>query len=228
MERIPIKSWAEEDRPREKLLAKGRQALSDAELLAILIGSGSPEETAVELCRRILHSAGNNLNNLGHMSVHDLMKFKGIGEAKALTIAAALELSRRRSNTEFTRHDKITCSKDVASIFLPVLGDLLHEEFWLLFLNRSNGVLGKHKLSSGGMAGTVVDAKMIFKAALDFKASGIILCHNHPSGNLKPSDADVALTRNLKSAGKTLEINVHDHVIIAHHDFFSFADEGLI
>ncbi|MBK7850238.1 MAG: DNA repair protein RadC [Bacteroidetes bacterium] len=226
--RLSIKSWAEEDRPREKLLLKGKHSLSDAELLAILLGSGNLEETAVELSRKILSHAGNSLYSLGRMNASELMKFKGIGEAKAITIIAALELARRRKETTETELEKISSSADVAGIFQNILGDLIHEEFWVIYLNRSNKILAKQQLSSGGMSGTVVDPRMIFKAALDHKAQAIILCHNHPSGTAKPSEADIRLTKNIVEAGKVLEISVLDHVIITQKGFYSFADEGMI
>ncbi|MEO8088515.1 MAG: DNA repair protein RadC [Bacteroidota bacterium] len=228
MEHITIKSWAEEDRPREKLMMKGRHILSDAELIAILISSGNAEETAVELSKRILAGSANNLNELSRLSVHDLIKFKGIGEAKAITIVAALELSRRRKTDDILKRDQIVTSKDAVDIFQPMLGDNAHEEFWILFLNRANFVTGKHNVSSGGMTGTVVDPKMIFKAALDAKAVSIILCHNHPSGNVKPSQQDIDLTKKIVAAGKLMEISVLDHVIVAQSAFFSFADEGMM
>jgi len=228
MNHLTIKSWAEEDRPREKLLLKGKHVLSDAELVAILIGSGNAKESAVELSKRILGKSANNLNELGKVSVKELMEFKGIGEAKAITIIAALELGRRRRETEAMRREKITTSKDAADIFQPLLGDLHHEEFWMLFLNRDNLVIGKQSVSTGGMSGTVVDPKIIFKAALDQKASSVILCHNHPSGNLKPSEQDIRLTKNLVEAGKVLEISVLDHLIVTQNGCYSFADEGMI
>jgi DNA repair protein RadC len=228
MEHITIKSWAEEDRPREKLLMKGRHVLTDAELIAILISSGNAEETAVELSRRILSGSSNSLHELGRLSVHDLMKFKGIGEAKALSIVSALELGRRRKAQDKPVREQIVTSKDATDIFQPMLGDNAHEEFWVLFLNRANVVTGKHCVSSGGMTGTVVDPKMIFKAALDAKAVSIILCHNHPSGNVKPSQQDLDLTKKITAAGKLIEIAVLDHVIVSQHAFFSFADEGMM
>ena len=228
MEHITIKSWAEEDRPREKLLLKGKHILSDAELVAILISSGNAEETAVELSKRILSASGNNLNELSKLSVHDLIKFKGIGEAKAIAIVAALELSRRRKPDDKIKRKQIVTSKDAVDIFQPLLGDNTHEEFWILFLNRANFVTGKNRVSSGGMTGTVVDPKMIFSAALDAKAVSIILCHNHPSGNVKPSQQDIDLTKKIAAAGKLMEISVLDHVIVAQSAFFSFADEGMM
>lgn len=228
MEHITIKSWAEEDRPREKLMLKGKHVLSDAELIAILISSGNAEETAVELSKRILAGAENNLNELSRQSVYDLIKYKGIGEAKAITIVAALELGRRRKTEDKLNREQITTSKDAVDIFQPLLGDKAHEEFWILFLNRANHVIGKNQVSSGGMTGTVVDPKMIFKAALDAKAVSIILCHNHPSGNVKPSQQDIDLTKKILAAGKLLEISVLDHVIVSQGAYFSFADEGMM
>jgi DNA repair protein RadC len=227
-DRLTIKAWAEEDRPREKFILKGKQTLSDAELVAILISSGNVDETAVELSQRILKHAGNNLQQLSRMNVKELMQFKGIGEAKAITIAAALELGRRRKETESPKRERIQSSKDAVDIFQPMLADNVHEEFWILFLNRANNIISKKQISSGGMAGTVVDPKIIFKAALDEKASSIILCHNHPSGNLQPSEEDKKLTKRITEAGKFLEIAVLDHIIVAHSGFFSFADEGLM
>ncbi|TAH44104.1 MAG: JAB domain-containing protein [Bacteroidetes bacterium] len=227
-QKLSIKTWAEEDRPREKLILKGKHSLSDAELIAILISSGTPEETAVELARRILNDCGNDLLQLSRMNIAELMKFKGIGEAKAVSISAALELGRRRSESSQDKVEKISSSKDVVSIFQPLLGDLLHEEFWILFLNRANRIIGKQQISMGGMSGTVADPRMIFKSALDKKALAIILCHNHPSGNTQPSEADLSLTKSLHSAGKILEIAVLDHVIITQSGFYSFADEGNI
>lgn len=223
-----IKSWAEEDRPREKLLEKGRHVLTDAELIAILIGSGNQNETAVELSKRILASVGNNLNELSKLSVQELMKFKGIGEAKAISIVAALELGRRRKESEGVKREKIGTSDDVFQIMQPLLLDLPHEEFWLLMLSRSNQVIKKELISRGGVAGTVVDTKIIFKTALQNYSSSIIICHNHPSGNLKPSEADLKITQNIKEAGKIMEINLLDHLIITDDGFFSFADEGIL
>jgi DNA repair protein RadC len=223
-----IKSWAEDDRPREKLIGKGRQVLSDAELIAILIGSGNRDETAVELSKKILASTGNNLNELGKLSISDLTKFKGIGEAKAISIVAALELGRRRRETETVKRDKITCSKDVFEIMKPIMLDLPHEEFWLLVLNRSNAVIKKELISRGGVAGTVVDTKIIFKTAVENLASSIIISHNHPSGNLKPSDADIKITKSIKEAGKIMDIPLFDHVIITDSGYYSFNDEGML
>ncbi len=228
MDHLTIKSWAEEDRPREKLLLKGKHVLSDAELIAILISSGNAEETAVELSKRILGKAEQNLNELSKMSVKELMGFKGIGEAKAISIVAALELGRRRKEASATKRERITTSKDAVDIFQPLLGDYTHEEFWILFLNRANMIIGKQAVSSGGMSGTVVDPKIIFKAALDYKASSIVLCHNHPSGNIQPSEADTRLTKNIIAAGRVLEISVLDHIIVTQNSYYSFADEGMM
>lgn len=228
MDHITIKSWAEEDRPREKLMTKGKHVLSDAELIAILITSGNAGETALELSKRILAGAENNLHELSRQGVHDLIKYKGIGEAKAISIVAALELGKRRKNEDRIVREQITSSKGAVDIFQPLLGDKSHEEFWILFLNRANQVIGKNQVSSGGMTGTVVDPKMIFKAALDAKAVSIILCHNHPSGNVKPSQQDIDLTKKITSAGKLMEIIVLDHVIVSQNAYYSFADEGMV
>ncbi|MGV3706210.1 MAG: RadC family protein [Arcticibacter sp.] len=226
--KITIKSWAEEDRPREKLLSQGRRILSDAELIAILIGSGSRSETAVELSRRILASLDNDLEKLGKLSVSELSRFKGIGEAKAISIISALELGRRRreSSTSFT--DQITSSRDVYELLRRQFADLNHEEFWIVLLNRSNKVLSCHLISKGGQAGTIADPKIIFQTALENHSASIILSHNHPSGNLKPSQADLQLTRKLKDAGELLDISVLDHLIFTDASYLSFADEGLM
>lgn len=223
-----IKSWALEDRPREKLLLKGKRALSDAELLAILIRSGTRNETAVELGKRILQKANNNLNELGKLTISDLLKFKGIGEAKAISIVAALELGRRRRATEAIERKQITGSRDVFELLQPKIGDLPYEEFWVLFLNRANKVMSEICVSRGGIAGTVADTKIIFKQALERLASSIIVAHNHPSGSLRPSQSDVTLTRKLQQAGKFLEINMLDHLIITDTSYYSFADEGML
>jgi len=225
---LPIKSWAEEDRPREKLLLKGKHTLSDSELLAILIGTGNAEETAVDLARRILSAVSQDLHQLGRMNVAELKKFKGIGEAKAIAIVAALELGKRRRELQGEAQKKVTSSREAVALMQPLLGDLLHEEFWVIYLNRANAIIGKRQISMGGMSGTVADPRMIFKSALDEKAVSIILCHNHPSGNNQPSASDVQLTKNIAEAGKVLEITVLDHIIVTQHGFFSFADEGMI
>ena len=228
-EKLAITAWAEADRPREKLLTKGKQALSDAELIAILLGSGSREESAVALAQRILSSVENNLIDLGNCSLAELQKFKGIGEAKAITIAAAAELGRRRQFAERKKRPQITSSHDAYRVIAPILMDLAHEEFWILILNRKNLVIGKEKISSGGVGGTVVDAKNVFlKAIQKERSTGIILCHNHPSGNLQPSQADISLTKKLKNGGQLIDISVHDHLIISEKGYYSFADEGIM
>lgn len=226
--KITIKSWAEEDRPREKLLSQGRRTLTDAELIAILIGSGSREETAVELSRRILHSLDNDLDKLGRLSVNELSKFKGIGEAKAIAIIAALELGRRRREAESQKQVRITGSRDVYNLLSRYYSDLNHEEFWVVLLSRSNNVISRHLISKGGQSGTIADPKIIFQTALENHAAGLILSHNHPSGNLKPSQADIALTKKLCEAGGFLDLPVLDHVIFTNSSFFSFADEGMM
>lgn len=225
---LSIKSWAEEDRPREKLMMKGRSVLSDAELMAILLGSGSKNESAVSLAQKILASASNHLHELGSYSIKDLTRFKGIGEAKAITLIAALELGRRRQATEVSQKLQIKSSEDAYQIFKPHLSDLKIEEFWVLYLNRANKVIRKQKISSGGMTGTVVDTRVVFKEALDHHATCIVLCHNHPSGQLKPSQADIDLTRKLCQSGKIMDIQVVDHLIIGDAGYFSFADEGIL
>ncbi len=225
---FPIRNWSEDDRPREKLKLKGKSALSDAELLAILIGSGSRNETAVGLSQRILLSAQNNLNLLGKLSVQQLMSFKGIGEAKAITISAAMELSRRRRAEDSVELSKVTSSRTIFEIMHPILGELAHEEFWVIYLNNSNKVVHKCQLSKGGMTGTVVDVRIAFKIALEHNATGLILCHNHPSGTLTASDADKQITRKIKLASENLDIKLLDHVIITEKSYFSFADDGIL
>ncbi|WP_348799394.1 RadC family protein [Flavobacterium adhaerens] len=225
---FPITHWSEDDKPREKLMLKGKSVLSDAELIAILIGSGSRNESAVDLSKRILASVDNNLNALGKLSLTQLTNFKGIGEAKAISIIAATELGRRRKNEEVIELDKITSSKAVFEIMQPIIGELPHEEFWVLYLNNSNKVLFKTQLSKGGLTGTMVDVRIVFKIALEQNATAIILAHNHPSGKLLPSDADIQLTQKLKNAGKELDIPVLDHIIVAERGYYSFVDEGKI
>jgi len=223
-----IKYWAEDDQPREKLMLKGKAALSDAELIAILIGSGSRNESAVQLSKRILKSVDNNLNALGKLSHKQLMEFKGIGEAKAVTIAAAMELGRRRREEEGIDLKQITSSRAVFEIMQPIIGELPHEEFWIIYLNNSNKVIYKNQLSKGGLTGTVVDARLVFKTALEHNAVGIILVHNHPSGALQASEPDKQVTRQLKLAGHALDIKVLDHVIITERAYLSFADDGIL
>ena len=223
-----IKNWSDDDKPREKLVQKGRSVLSDAELIAILIGSGSRSESAVELSKRILASVDNNLNDLGKLSVKQLMAFKGIGEAKAVSIAAALEVGRRRRGEDSTKIKKIASSQDVYHILQPILGELEHEEFWILFLNNSNKVLYKAQLSKGGITGTLVDVRLVMKQALQLGAVAIILAHNHPSGTLRPSAADKQITQKIKMASETLDIKVLDHLIITQKSYYSFADEKIL
>jgi DNA repair protein RadC len=225
---LTIKDWALEDRPREKLLSKGLSSLTDAELIAILIGSGIKNESAVDLAKKILIAVKNNLNELGKLSVEDLMTSKGIGEARAITIIAALELGRRRKRADIMEKKKISGSKDVFEFFQPVLADLPYEEFWILLLNRSNKIIEKFKISQGGISGTVIDVRMILKNAIEKLASSIILCHNHPSGNLQPSEADKKITTKLKDAAGIMDMQVLDHLIIADSSFYSFADEGIL
>ncbi|WAC12337.1 RadC family protein [Dyadobacter pollutisoli] len=223
-----ILNWCEEDRPREKLVRKGRAALSDAELIAILIGSGSMEMSAVDLAKIIMASAGNNINELAKLGVKDLSKYKGIGEAKAITILAALELGRRRNDIVPTRKRKIKGSASVYEEMKQYLMDKPHEEFWILLLNRANDVMRAHQVSVGGVSGTVADIKMIFKLAIDNLASSIILVHNHPSGQLTPSPFDKLLTAQIKEAGQLLDLPVLDHMIFTDTGYYSFMDEGEI
>ncbi|MFO7620986.1 MAG: DNA repair protein RadC [Bacteroidales bacterium] len=225
---LKITEWAAEDRPREKLVQKGTASLSDAELLAILISSGTREKSAVDLGRELLMLANNNLNALGKLSVSDLTRLRGIGTARAVTIAAALELGRRRKLSEIPDTTQIKCSKDVADIFHPILSDIAHEEFWILFLNRSNKVINRMKLSQGGVSGTVTDVRMVMKKAIEYLASGIIVCHNHPSGNLSPSESDTRITQKIKEAGNLMDIQLLDHLIISDKEYYSFADNGLL
>ncbi|PHR74164.1 MAG: hypothetical protein COA67_02015 [Lutibacter sp.] len=219
-----IKNWKEDDRPREKLIVKGKSILSDAELIAILIGSGSRSESAVELSKRILASVNNNLNALARLSVERLTQFKGIGQAKAVSIVTALELGRRRRLEEALEQPKITSSKEVFEIMQPIIGDLQHEEFWVLYLNNSNKIIDKSQVSKGGITSTLVDTRLVFKKAMEISAVGIILAHNHPSGALKPSESDKKLTQKIKIAGETLDIKILDHLIITEKAYFSFAD----
>ncbi len=222
-----IKNWAEDDKPREKLMLKGKSALSDAELIAILIGSGSHKESAVDLSKRILSSV-ENLNALGKLSQQQLSTFKGIGEAKAIAIIAAMELGRRRRSEETVELKKITSSKIVFDIMQPILGELPHEEFWILYLNNSNKIIHKSQLSKGGITGTVVDIRLAFKVAIEQNATAMILIHNHPSGVLNPSDADRQITRKLKMAGENLDVSVLDHIIVTEKSYYSFKDEGIL
>lgn len=224
-----IKSWAEDDRPREKLIHKGKMALSDAELIAVLIGSGNKEESAVELAKRIMADSNNKLNELSRLSVSHLIKrYKGIGEAKAVAIVAAIELGRRRKGEVALYQNKMTSSKAVFEVLQPLIGDLNHEEFWVLYLNNSNKIIRKMQLSKGSMTGTLVDVRLVYKKALELGATFLIFAHNHPSGSLKPSTSDMRLTKKLKAAGESLDIKMLDHLIVTQSAYFSFADEGYL
>lgn len=225
---LSIKNWSQDDQPREKLRDKGKAVLSDAELVAILIGSGNRDESAVALCKRILASVDNNLNALGKLSIKQLMAFKGIGEAKAISIAAALELGRRRRLEDALQLEKVTSSRSVFNVMQPVIGDLPHEEFWILYLNNSNKIIQKNQLSKGGITGTLVDIRLVLKTALEVGAVALILCHNHPSGALHPSKSDRELTQKLKVAAESLDISILDHLIITEKAYFSFIDEGIL
>ena len=227
-QKMTIKMWAEEDRPREKLLLKGRAALSDSELIAVLIGSGNTKQSAVDLSKEILKSVENDLSKLGKLTIKDFMRFDGIGEAKAISIVAALELGRRKRTDKRKQEDRITTSQDAYELMMGIFEDLPHEEFWVLLLNRGNIVLDKRCISMGGVSGTIADPKIIFNLAIDHLASAIILCHNHPSGNLRPSQADIQLTKQMVEAGNMLGIPVLDHLIISDKGFYSFTDEGAI
>ncbi len=224
----PIKEWADDDKPREKLLVKGNSALSDVELLAILLSSGSINQSAIELARTILADSSNNLTLLGKKSVKELMKFPGVGIAKAGTIIAALELGRRRKLEEAIQQKFISSSNSAYNYFQPILGDLDHEEFYILFLNRANGIISSKQISSGGTIGTVIDIKLIMKNALECLAQAVIVAHNHPSGNIKPSSQDIEITKKIKNACSLLDINFLDHIIIADKSYYSFADEALL
>lgn len=225
---LQIKKWAEEDRPREKLLLKGITTLSDAELIAILIGSGTVSMSAVELAKHILQKVDNNLHELAKLSVKDLQVFKGIGEAKAISIVSALELGRRRKASDLLKRENVTCSEDIYEIMKPHLLDIRHEEFWVLYLNQANIIIKKERISKGGISGTVADIKLILKKAVEELSQSIVLVHNHPSGNLRPSQADVQLTKKIREGGRWLDVNVLDHIIFCDHDFFSFADEAYL
>ena len=223
-EKLTIKDWADDDKPREKLLAKGHQNLSDAELLAIIMGSGNRNETAVDLAKKILSQNNSNIAKVSKLSISDLMKYKGIGEAKAVSIIAAFELGRRVMSAEVEK-TKISCAEDIFRYMCPYLCNLDHEEFWVVYLNNSNSVLHTAKIAQGGMTATTVDQRIIFRTALEKHAVSIILCHNHPSGNLKPSTADIKLTEKIKNAGNLIDIKVLDHIIFADDKFYSFANE---
>jgi len=223
-----IKNWAVDDRPREKMINKGTVSLSDAELIAILLRTGNRDKSAVELAREILDANSNNLNLLGKQDISHFKKFKGIGQDKAVEIIAALELGRRRKLAEIPEYKSITSSKDAFSMFEHMLADLSHEEFWVALLNRANHVTDIFKISQGGTAGTVMDVKIIMKRALEKLAHGILISHNHPSGNNKPSDADRQITHKLRDAAKLFDITLLDHIIVANKQYYSFADEGML
>jgi len=225
---LSIRNWALEDRPREKMMLKGIQSLSESELLSLLIGSGTRKASAVDLARQVLNMAGNNLDKLGKFAVSDLKKLNGIGQARAITIVAALELGRRRKLFDAPEGLKISGSQDAFAFMGPVLSDLAHEEFWVLLLNRSNRVIEKCKISQGGITGTVTDIRIILKLALDHLATSLILCHNHPSGNLQPSEADISITRRIKESAALMDISLLDHLIIASKSYFSLADETMM
>lgn len=223
-----IKDWSVEDKPREKLLLNGTQTLSNAELIAILIGSGNKELTAVDLAREILLDNNSNLNTLGKLSINELLKYKGIGEAKAVSIIAALELGKRRASSDIIEQKIIHSPQNAYNYIYPLIGDLNHEEFWAIFLNQANKIIYSSKIGQGGINTTSVDIRILMKNALDKHAVGLILCHNHPSGNTEPSQADIQLTKKIIDAGNILDINILDHLIIAGKNFLSFKDESII
>ena len=225
---MSIKFLAEDDRPREKFLLKGKSALSDSELLAIIMRNGSRKETAIELARKILDSVGNNWHELSKLSLQDLMKFHGVGQVKAIEISVALEIGRRRAAQEIPEKIKITDSKATFSVLHPFLSDLQTEEFWAIFLNQNNKILHKTRLTSGGINHSIVDVRVLFKLALEHFSTGLIIAHNHPSGSLKPSQEDIKITKTIKDASNILQITLLDHIIIAQNSYFSFADEGLL
>jgi DNA repair protein RadC len=228
-EKLSIKSWAEEDRPREKLLLKGKKQLTDAELLAIILGSGNRDESALGLAKRILQAYAADLNELGRSSIRELTeRFNGVGEAKAISIIAALELGQRRKLLSLQNRPLISSSKEAYLALAPLLMDLETEEFWILLLNQANRMIGREKISAGGLAITSVDSRVVFKKALECNATSIVLCHNHPSGNLRPSQSDLDLTQRMRKAGEQLEILVQDHLIVSEAGYYSFADEGII
>jgi len=226
--RLAITQWSVDDRPREKLIQKGSRNLSNAELIAILISSGTKEKSAVDLAKELLNITGNSLEELGKLSIKQLTKIKGIGEAKAIAIAAALEIGRRRKEENPLSRNKISSSKDVYNYMYPILVDIQQEEFYTIFLKRSNEIISAKRISLGGVSGTLVDIKIIFKHAVDELASSIILCHNHPSGNKNPSQADIDLTKKIKEGSNFFDISLLDHLIFTNNAYFSFADEGLI
>ncbi|MEX1188102.1 MAG: DNA repair protein RadC [Bacteroidia bacterium] len=224
----PIRAWNENDRPREKLERIGRAHLSDAELIAILLGSGTRNESAVEVARRMLHSVNDNLVEFGKLTIPELQQFQGVGPAKAITLTAAIELGRRRQEAAPLQRKQVHCSKDIHEIFSPRIGDLPHEEFWAMCLNRSNKIINSRRISSGGISSTVADIRLIMRFAIESNASTLIICHNHPSGNLKPSEQDIRITKSIAQAVKYLDIQLLDHLIVTESGFYSFSDEGII
>lgn len=225
---VPLREWSPQDLPREKLIQKGKSALTDAELISLLLGPGTRTASSVELGKRVLHQANNSLHDLARMTVKDLVRIGGVGRTKAMAIVAALELGRRRRDLSPELRPCLSRSADAFEIIKPVLLDIPHEEFWIILVNRANRLIRINQISQGGVAGTVADPKIIFKMALEELASGIILAHNHPSGNLVASQADIELTRKLSAGARLLEIQVLDHIILAGQKYFSFADEGLM
>jgi len=225
---LKITDWAVEDRPRERLWTKGPSSLSDAELIGILIGSGTRNRSAVDLAHELLAMAGNSLCELGRLSAGEIRKIRGLGDAKAVIISAALELGRRRKMAEANENPQIRSSADVFNIISPLMEDLPHEEFWILFLNRANRVTGRMKISQGGVSGTVTDVRIVMKKAIETLASGLVICHNHPSGNNSPSDSDIRITQKIKEAGALMDIQLLDHLIITGKDYYSFADNGAL
>lgn len=228
MKRNPIKFWAEDDRPREKMLLKGKNSLSDAELLAIVLGSGTKELSAVQVAQTILSDVNNDLHALARRSINDLKRYPGIGQARAVEIAAVMELARRKKRTKVDRKPSVRCSEDSFNFLLPFFADLQHEEFYILYMNRANKIMAYEQLSKGGVSGTIADGKIIFSHALEHKACAIILAHNHPSGQLKPSSSDMKLTKSLIKFGRLIDIQILDHLIIAGNNYFSFVDEGIL
>lgn len=225
---LSIKTWAEDDRPREKMMLKGKSSLSDAELIAIIIGSGTPSKSAVQLAQEMLFSCNNDLQEFGRWNIKEMQKFKGIGQAKAISLMAAVELGRRRKDGLKEERLQITSARKAFDVLYPNFMDLAHEEFHVLLLNNSNRVIGTRCVSVGGLTGTVADGKIIFREAIAANACGIILAHNHPSGTLEPSTQDMRITKELKNFGKLIDIQILDHIIITDHGFFSFADKNMM
>lgn len=228
MEKITVKDWSEDDQPREKLILKGKSSLSNAELLAILLRTGTASDNVLELSRKVLQMANDNLVELGKLTLNDFIKIKGMGKVKAITLIAALELGRRRRESETLERKSISSSKDIFELMCPKIGDLPHEEFWLITLNRAHKVIQMNRIGSGGISATVADLRIILKYAIEQQASSIVICHNHPSGQLKASKSDIDITQKVKQAGTIMDIELIDHVIICDSDYYSFAEHGLI